>query len=79
MRILLAVAVVLSLTACGSRSKLVPARGAELPVAPYGAKERLDSEQLLTPGVQAVPERSVEKRTRSEERAADPFNFPPAR
>ena len=78
MRLILAAAIMLSLTACGSRSKLVPARGAQLPVAPYGAKERPNSDQLLTPDVQAVPERSIERRTRSEERQDDPFDVPPA-
>ena len=81
MRLALAIApaivLALALSACGSRTKLQPEAGDQLPVAPYGAEARLDSDQLLAPTTQAVPERSVEKRKRSEERQDDPFDFPP--
>jgi len=68
----------LALTACGSRTALKPQAGASLPVAPYGANEQPDADQLLEPAPQAVPERSVELRKKSEEREDDPFDFPPA-
>jgi hypothetical protein len=78
MRIALSLAILLALGACGSRTKLQPEQGKSLPVAPYGAEVTPDSDALLKPIVQAVPERSVEKRKRSEERQEDPFDFPPA-
>jgi len=77
MRAALLVVLALSLTACGSRTKLQPPPGKELPVAPYGAEARPDADRLLQPPTQAIPERSVEKRKRSEERQDDPFDFPP--
>lgn len=78
MRPVLALALVLALCACGSRTKLQPAPGAKLPPAPYGAMVPPDSDALLKVPIQAAPERSVEKRKRSEERQDDPFDFPPA-
>ncbi len=67
-----------ALAGCGSRTKLQPEPGKSLPVAPYGAEEVPDADQLLQPSVQATPERSVELRKRSEERQDDPFDFPPS-
>ncbi len=67
----------LLLTACGARAPLSPAEGVSLPVAPYGASEEATSEQLLELETLAAPERSVELRLRSEERADDPFELPP--
>jgi len=72
-----ALAASLALTACGNRAELEPQHGASLPPAPYGREEPLDAEALLVPPVQAVPERSVELRRRSEERENDPFDLPP--
>lgn len=77
MRAALVLAIALSLTACGSRTKLQPRPHEQFPVAPYGAEVRPDADQLLKPSAQAAPERSVEKRKRSEERQDDPFDFPP--
>jgi len=77
MRILILAALTLALAACGNRTPLKPAAGEQLPMAPYGAEERPDSDQLLERTPQAAPERSVELRKRSEERQADPFDFPP--
>lgn len=65
------------LAACGQKKDLKPPPGEELPVAPYGADHRLTAEELLVPGPQAAPQRSVELRTRSEEREDDPFDLPP--
>ena len=66
-----------ALSACGTRAALTPPEGAELPIAPYGAQTAPSSEELLEPDALAAPERSVELRRRSEERADDPFDLPP--
>ena len=65
------------LAACAQRSALEPVEGASLPQAPYGAPDPLSSEELLAVDTQAVPERSVELRSESEEREDDPFDLPP--
>ncbi len=66
-----------ALSACGNRAALEPKQGRSLPVAPYGREEPLEADALLVPLPQAVPERSVELRRRSEERANDAFDLPP--
>lgn len=68
---------VVALAACGSRADLKPAAGHALPVAPLGRADRLTADELLVRPQQAAPARSVELRTRSEERADDPFDLPP--
>ncbi len=70
-------ATALLLTACAQRTPLVPVAPQALPPAPYGASEPLNSEELLVIEPQAAPERSVELRSESEERADDPFDLPP--
>lgn len=77
-RTLAALAIVLALSACGVRRDLKPQAGKSLPVAPYGREERRPASALLEPNVQAAPERTVELRKRSEERADDPFDLPPS-
>jgi predicted small lipoprotein YifL len=77
MRALLASAALLALAACGQKADLKPQAGHKLPPPPYGTDTRKSAEELLAPPVQAVPERSVELRKRSEERADDPFDLPP--
>jgi hypothetical protein len=77
-RSLAALAIVLALSACGVRHDLKPALGQKLPVAPYGREEPRSVGALLEPPVQAAPERTVELRKRSEERADDPFDLPPS-
>ncbi len=67
----------LALAACGQRADLKPHAGADLPAAPYGREGRPDAETLLRTRPQAAPERSVELRNRSENRADDPFDLPP--
>lgn len=62
---------------CAQRSPLEPAAGASLPPAPFGAKSTPGADALLTPPPQAVPARTTELRSRSEERADDPFDLPP--
>lgn len=76
-KIMLSSAAVLSLAACGQRSDLEPRAGTSLPQAPHGTTTAPDAAQLLQLETQAVPERSVELRRRSEERQDDPFDLPP--
>ncbi len=77
MRRLAALAVISALAACGQKADLTPVAGQELPPSPYGAEVRPDSRDLLALDPQAAPDRSVELRTRSEEREDDPFDLPP--
>lgn len=67
----------LALSACGNRRELKPVAGQALPPAPYGRMDKPDPDDLLRVPVQAKPERSVELRSRSQDRADDPFNLPP--
>lgn len=67
----------LALTGCGNRRELQPKVGQALPPAPYGRSDKPTADTLLKPPVQAKPERNVELRQRSEERADDPFDLPP--
>ena len=73
----LALLTVLALAACGRQRDLVPVAGQPLPPAPYGRADPPTSAELLKPGPEAVPERSVELRRQSEEREDDPFDPPP--
>lgn len=66
------------LAACGQRADLAPQAGKSLPPAPYGRDEQPSAEALMKTTPQAVPERSVELRKRSEERTQDPFDLPPS-
>lgn len=77
MRSYLLLAVIASLSACGARTELKPAENAHLPPAAYGQAEPRGADELLEQDVQAIPERSVELRKRSEIRADDPFDLPP--
>jgi predicted small lipoprotein YifL len=77
MRIAVALMVAGLLAGCGSRAPLTPPEGASLPTAPYGAQQQPTAEELLRREALAAPERSVELRRRSEERADDPFDLPP--
>lgn len=66
-----------ALAGCGNRRELRPAVGQSLPVAPYGRGDRPTADDLLKPPVQAQPQRSVELRSRSQDREDDPFDLPP--
>ena len=74
---LFAILAPLALGACASEADLRPPPGDSLPPAPYGREAPLTAEELLEPPPQAVPERSIELRRRSEEREDDPFDLPP--
>ena len=67
----------LTLSGCGNRRVLTPLAGHALPREPYGSSYRPNADQLLKPTVEAKPERTVDARVRSEERADDPFDLPP--
>ena len=76
-RTIAALALVVVLAACGSRTDLKPQAGHALPVAPLGRADRPTADELLVRNQQAAPARNVELRTRSEEREDDPFDLPP--
>jgi hypothetical protein len=67
----------LALAGCGNRRVLKPLAGHTLPREPYGSSYRPNADQLLKQPVEAKPERTVDARVRSEERADDPFDLPP--
>jgi len=66
-----------ALASCGQTAELKPRTGRELPVAPLGRGDRPKPSELMAPSPQAMPERSVELRSRSEPRQDDPFDLPP--
>ena len=76
-RSIAALFLVVALAACGSRADLKPEAGHALPFAPLGRADRPTADELLVRQQQAAPARNVELRTRSEERADDPFDLPP--
>lgn len=75
--LLLLVAAAGALAGCGARRELQPLVGRALPAAPYGREDKPTADTLLTPPVQAKPERSAELRSRSQDREDDPFDLPP--
>jgi hypothetical protein len=77
MRILIACGLLATLAACGSRKDLAVQPGQQLPPAPYGRAVQPTANELLETAPLAIPERSVELRTRSERRGDDPFDLPP--
>ena len=77
MRNWVALAAIAMLGACGQKAALEPVEGASLPPAPYGAEVEPSADELLELPPEAAPDRSVELRTRSEEREDDPFDLPP--
>lgn len=68
---------VAALSACGQRANLAVKDGGSLPPAPYGREQKPTVDELLETPTLAIPKRSVELRTRSEEREDDPFDLPP--
>lgn len=67
----------LGLAGCGKKVDLQPRAGKVLPVMPAGAPKQPTAEDLMTPTVQARPERSDEILRRSEQRPTDEFDLPP--
>ncbi|MBO0750203.1 MAG: hypothetical protein J2O44_07230 [Porphyrobacter sp.] len=76
-RLVIIVPLVLLAAACAQKQDLKPVAGKALPPAPYGSDHRPSAAELLKRNSQAAPQRSVELRTRSEERQDDPFDLPP--
>lgn len=66
-----------TLGGCGNKRALQPLAGRPLPAAPYGRGNLPSADDLLKTPVQAKPERSVELRSRSQEREDDPYDLPP--
>jgi hypothetical protein len=77
MKAVFALALIVALSACGSRQRLKPEAGHSLPQKPYAAKTVPTPEQLMTPTNQARPQRIDELLSHSEKRKADPFDLPP--
>lgn len=69
--------VALAMAGCGGRQPLKPVTGQSLPAIPAGATTAPSSTALMTPSVQARPERNVELLTQSRQRGDDPFDLPP--
>ena len=77
MRLAMALAFVLALSACGTSGELKPVKDASLPPAPYGEDNPHSAKELLEVPAQADLGRSIELRRRSEEREIDQFDLPP--
>jgi hypothetical protein len=75
---LVALGLLIVLSACGAARELKPAEGKALPVAPYGATATPTPGQLLTASSQARPQRTDELLTSSQERQGNEFDLPPA-
>jgi hypothetical protein len=75
---LLLFAVVLCGAGCGRVAELQPAPGHSLPVKPAMARTTPTVGQLLTPPTYARPDRVDELVKKSQPRANDPFDLPPA-
>jgi len=78
MRILALVGGVILVASCGRVVDLKPAQGQPLPVKPLMARATPTPKELLAIPPYAKPDRVDELMKRSEPRAQDPFNLPPA-
>ncbi len=72
-----AVLLALLLAACGGKNELRPQAGKELPPKPVAVATPLTPSQLMTPEVQARPQRSDELLKQSQARRDDRFDLPP--
>lgn len=72
-----AAALALALTACGSRTPLMPPEGKGLPPKPLAATETPTPAELMEPSPQSRPGRSDELLKQSEKREQDEFDLPP--
>lgn len=66
-----------ALAACGRRKDLAPAPGHAPPPAPRGLSASPPVSNMLSPPVQAVPNRVDDPLGRSEDRQQDRFDLPP--
>ncbi|WP_293880556.1 hypothetical protein [Sphingomonas sp.] len=77
MKAVIVLALIVALSACGSRQRLKPEPGTSLPPKPLAARTVRTPEALMTPTNQARPQRIDELLTHSEKRKTDPFDLPP--
>jgi hypothetical protein len=77
MRLLLLLAGLALLAACGNVEPLQPRPGQAMPPKPALAVRAPSTEELLTPPPNARPARQDDGLRRSEEREDDPFDLPP--
>ena len=77
MRLVLIVGFI-ALAGCGRVSELKPEAGHSLPVKPLLARATPTADELLTPPTYARPDRVDELVKKSQPRASDPFDLPPA-
>ena len=70
-------ALTLTVAGCGGRQPLKPVPGQKLPAIPVGASVAPTAQQLMTPPIQARPQRNVELLIQSQERKDDSFDLPP--
>jgi hypothetical protein len=77
MKTVVALAMILALSACGGRQVLKPQQGASLPPKPKFAATVPTPEQLMTADDQARPQRNDELLLKSEKRRDDKFDLPP--
>ncbi len=72
-----ALVLALALASCGGKKELQPEAGKSLPPAPVAVATPPTPTQLMTPEVQARPQRSDELLKQSQERRDDRFDLPP--
>jgi hypothetical protein len=77
MKTIVALALILALSACGGRQVLKPKAGASLPPKPEFAATVPTPDQLMTADDQARPQRNDELLLKSEKRRDDKFDLPP--
>ncbi len=77
MKTVVALTLILALSACGGRQVLKPQQGAALPPKPEFAASVPTPEQLMTADDQARPQRNDELLLKSEKRRDDKFDLPP--
>jgi hypothetical protein len=77
MKTVVALTLILALSACGGRQVLKPQQGAGLPPKPEFAATVPTPEQLMTADDQARPQRNDELLLKSEKRRDDKFDLPP--
>jgi hypothetical protein len=77
MKTVVALALMLALSACGGRQVLKPQQGASLPPKPEFSATVPTAEALMTPDDQARPQRNDELLLKSEKRRDDKFDLPP--
>ena len=77
MKTVLALSLILVLSACGGTQQLKPKAGASLPPKPQFATTVPTPDELITPDDQARPQRNDELLQKSEKRRDDKFDLPP--